>query len=83
MAIRNNNENKMSIEKAIQVLNMELEKISGSERPIVEIRVTHEAFDCLIAHTHRTSLDRYSFVPSSIYDFKLMGVKFTPKQREI
>jgi len=83
MAIRNNKENKMSIEKAIRALGMELEKMSGVERPIIEIQVTPEVFDCLIAHVHRTNLGGYSFVPSSIYDFKLMGVKFTPKQRDI
>lgn len=71
----------MSIEKAIQALNMELEKISGSGRPIIEIQVSREAFDSLISHIHRTGFGRYSFVPSSIYDFKLMGVTFTPKQR--
>lgn len=73
----------MSIEKAIQALSMELEKMSGIERPIIEIRVTPEAFDCLIAHVHRKSLSGYSFLPSGLYDFKLMGVRFTPKQRGI
>lgn len=71
----------MRIDEILYKMNIEIEKEYNLSEPVIEITLTHEAFDKMVIDMAKFNKNESRYSPSWMNDFKIFNVRIKARKR--